>query len=160
MMNSQAIPEPLLRALSEGIEVTEEPFAAIAAACGMEQEELLLEVERLLEEGIIRRFGAVLNHFAVGLSANAMVVWHVPAEEVERAGETMASFPAVTHCYERPPLPGFPYNLYTMIHATSWEECEAIIGGMSEQAAITEYLPLRTVREFKKSTPPLGGGGP
>jgi DNA-binding Lrp family transcriptional regulator len=161
-MPSPTIPDDLLDAISRDIEPTEEPFAALAASCGMEQEELLQQLRTLLEKGVVRRFGAILNHYAAGMSANAMVVWRVPEPDLERVGRIIASFDAVTHCYERPPLPDLPYNLYSMVHAASWKECEATIRQISQQTGIADYLPLRTLREFKKSSvslrPEVGRG--
>ena len=153
---SISLPDRFIRSIAQGIEVMREPFTPLAEASGMGQEAWLELVKGLVKTGLIRRFGAILNHYKAGVKANVMVAWRVPEEDIERVGESIASFRFVTHCYERPPLPDFPYNLYSMIHGATWEECDKAICEISERTGISEYLPLRTIREFKKSSPPLG----
>ncbi len=74
-------------------------------------------MQRMLEEGTIRRIGAVPNHYALGLSHNAMSVWDVADEEIGRLGAAIGALEFVTHCYHRPRcLPQWPYNLFAMVH--------------------------------------------
>ena len=70
----------------------------------------------LAQQGVIRKFGAILRHQRAGITRNAMVIWAVPPDRTEEAGGVFASFREITHCYERrPPFEG-RYNLFTMIH--------------------------------------------
>ena len=80
-----------------------------------------------------------------------MGVWVVPDEKIEQAGKTMASFAEVSHCYQRPTYPDWPYCLYTMIHARTQAECQAIAGRISGATDIREYALLRSLHEFKKA---------
>ena len=45
-----------------------------------------------------------------------MVVWALPEERVTELGERIGGLPFVTLSYRRPQRPGWPYNLFTMIH--------------------------------------------
>ena len=77
----------------------------------------------MLDSGIIRRIGAVPNHYAIGWTANGMTVWDVPDARVDDLGARVGSLPFVTHCYRRPrALPAWPYNLFAMVHGTSRDE--------------------------------------
>src|ERR1041385_2211143 len=100
----------------------------------------------------MRRFSAVLNHRRVGFAANAMGVWAIRAEdaEVERIGETMGGFRAVSHCYKRPTYPDWPYNIFTMVHGKSSEECEQVLKAISEKTGVREYAALYSPKEYKK----------
>jgi hypothetical protein len=80
-----------------------------------------------------------------------MIVWNVPAERSQEVGMVMASHKAVTHCYERPTFPDWPYTHFTMIHATSQEGCEEVAREISEATNITDYLMLYSTREYKKT---------
>ena len=80
-----------------------------------------------------------------------MVVWKVPSERAEEVGREMASSRWVTHCYERPTFPEFPYSHYTMIHATTQDQCEEVAKDISEATGIDDYQLLYSTREYKKT---------
>lgn len=141
----------LLRATQDGIPVAPEPFKQISEELGLMEEEVLSRLNNLIKEGVIRRFGASIGHRAIGITANAMCTWNVPDEKVEEVGAIMAGFPEVTHCYERPRYPDWKYNLFTMIHAYSREECEKIAKEISTATGIKDYSILFSEKEFKKT---------
>ncbi len=115
-------------------------------------EEMVLErLSFLLEGEVIRRFAATIGHRALGIVANAMIVWRVPLEEVERVGLIMASFDEVTHCYERPSRQNWPYNLYTVVHSHSRDECRKVAAEISHKTGVEDYQVLFSEREFKKT---------
>ena len=83
-------------------------------------------MQRMLELGIIRRIGAVPNHYALGYRANGMTVWDVADARIDELGERVGQLEFVTHCYRRPRhLPEWPYNLFAMVHGKTREEVEA-----------------------------------
>lgn len=107
----------LIGAIQEGLPLVAHPYAAVGARLGMHESEVLRRLERLLEAGVIKRMGLVVRHRALGYRANAMVVWDIPDSDVQRIGERLAAEECVTLCYQRPRrLPGWPYNLFCMIH--------------------------------------------
>ncbi len=112
---------------------------------------MLERLNRLLEVGVIRRFSATIGHRALGIVANAMIVWRVTPEDVERVGPIMASFEEVTHCYERPSVSDWPYNLYTVVHSSSREECRKVAAEISRRTGVLNYQVLFSEREFKKT---------
>ncbi|MCH7892754.1 MAG: Lrp/AsnC family transcriptional regulator, partial [Gemmatimonadetes bacterium] len=99
---------------------------AMAGRLGMSVSELFAYADDMMARKLMRRYSGVLHHRRAGFSANAMVVWRVPEERSEEVGLLMADSPHVTHCYERPTYDDWPYSHYTMIHAATEEECEAI----------------------------------
>jgi siroheme decarboxylase len=131
--------------------VTEEPFADVAMKIGMTGEELLGELIRLRSEGIIRRFAAVLFHRKASYTHNAMVVWKVPEGEAARIGRIMASFPEVSHCYERETGGYWDYTVYSMIHGKSMKDCDDIVRRISEKIGIKDFRIFLSKREFKKT---------
>ena len=105
------------------------------------------------EEGKLRRIGAIVNHFKVGLGAGIMVVWRVEPERIKQVGEMLAGFEQVSHAYERHKQKNWPYNLYTMVHAASPKEARETIRRMSEACGVSDYRILDTQRELKKAPP-------
>ena len=117
-------------------------------------------LRRLLESGVIRRIGAVPNHYALGYTANGMSVWDVPDERIDVLGEAVGRLPFVTHCYHRPrALPLWPYNLFAMVHGKSRDEVEvqvkqiaALLGAESRAHDV-----LYSSRILKKTGLRIGG---
>lgn len=142
----------IIHDLQQDLPVASQPFALVAERLGISEDELLDKIRAFIGAGIIRRFGATLRHQRSGYEANAMVVWEVEPSRVEGVGIVLASFREVTHCYQRPALPIWPYRLFTMIHGQSREECEQIARKMAEAAAVDKYRLLFTVEELKKTT--------
>jgi DNA-binding Lrp family transcriptional regulator len=119
------IERAIVRATQSGLPLAEQPYREVAQAIGISQEQLLEHLARMLEDGRIRRVGAVPNHYALGYTANAMSVWDVADGDVAALGRAVGALPFVTHCYRRPRrLPDWPYNLFAMVHGRSRAETE------------------------------------
>lgn len=142
----------VVRELQGDLPLVHRPYKIIAERLGIKEEELIQMIKQMKEKGLIRRFGGALRHREIGFVANAMVVWLVPKERVEEVGKIMASFPEVTHCYERPTHAQWPYNLFTMIHGKSSQDCERVIQKIAEKTQIQQYKILYSIRELKKSS--------
>jgi DNA-binding Lrp family transcriptional regulator len=141
----------VIRELQEDVEVIPEPFAAVAERLGITVKELADAAVGLQDRGMMRRFSAVLHHRRAGFSYNAMVVWKVPSERSVEVGNIMAQSRWVTHCYERPTFPDWDYTHFTMIHATSQDQCEEVAQEISVSTGISEYQLLYSTREYKKT---------
>ena len=141
----------LLKATQDGIPFTKHPFKEIAENMGMSEQDVVDTIKQMQEHGIIRRFGASIGHRKIGITANAMCTWNVPEEDVENVGQVMAEFVEVTHCYERPRYPDWPYNLFTMVHSYTKEDCIKVAERISEATGITDYKLLFSEKEFKKT---------
>ncbi len=141
----------LLKYTQDGIPIAPEPFKAIAEELELSETEVIERLNSMIKAGVIRRFGASIGHRVIGITANAMCTWNVPDENVEKIGAIMAGFPEVTHCYERPRFPDWNYNLFTMIHAYSGQECENIAKEISLATGIKDYSILFSEKEFKKT---------
>jgi len=142
----------IIRAIQAELPITQEPYKILADQLYIEESVLLKRIESMLENGIIRRMGAVLNHRTVGFQANAMVVWSVPEDKVETVGNLMALQREISHCYQRPCHSDWPYNMYTMIHAKTKEECEAVTRKVAELIDVYEYEMLYSTVELKKTS--------
>jgi len=143
----------LVRRLCQPLPLDEEPFDVVAANLGLDPDAVIEEVIRYARTGVIRRLGALVRHHRAGFDANAMTVFRVPEGAIEASGKRLAEFAAVSHCYERPPLPELPHNLYAMVHAHHDDECRALAAEMARAIGAADYLALFTVREYKKASP-------
>ena len=116
----------LVAATQSGLPLLERPYEAVGALLGVSGELVRERLAAMLDSGLIRRIGAVPNHYKLGYSANGMSVWDVADERVDALGERLATVRGVSHCYRRPrALPRWPYNLFAMLHGRSRDEVEA-----------------------------------
>jgi len=142
----------LIRAIQGNLPDSPTPFTVLAESIKWPTDKVISVANRLLEVKILRRFGAVLRHQKAGFVANAMGVWQVDPEETEKVGQIMARFKEVSHCYQRPTLLDWPYNLFTMIHGRTAEDCEEIMKRISLATGVKTYSMLFSVAELKKSS--------
>ncbi len=142
----------ILETLPGDFPVTERPYEDMAQAMGITGQALIDELTALKNGGYIRRVSAMVAHRAVSYKGNAMVVWCVPDGEMEKTGVIMAGFDEVSHCYERSTGGYWPYNLYTMVHGRTPQDCLAVIDRMASQSGIRDYRVLFSLREFKKTS--------
>jgi len=149
--NMDEIDIKILKLIQDGIRIIPEPFGLIAKELELSETQVIERLQEMIKDGVIRRFGASIGHRAIGITANAMCTWNVPDDKVEEVGAIMAGFQEVTHCYERPRYPDWKYNLFTMVHAYSREECEKIAKEISLATGIKDYSILFSEREFKKT---------
>lgn len=139
-----------IRALQEDMPLVPRPFTQIARGVGRTEVELLAWAAGAIERGQLRRIAAVLHHRKAGFRANGMAVWKVPAERLDEVGDRMAHFTAVSHCYQRPTYPDWPYNVFSMIHARTTEECEQIAEAIAADTGVHERAMLYSSTEFRK----------
>jgi DNA-binding Lrp family transcriptional regulator len=107
----------LIAAIQQGLPLASRPYASVGARLGLSEADVIARLTELQDAGLIKRMGVIVRHRALGYRANAMVVWDVPDNELERVGQLLAAETCVTLCYQRPRrLPDWPYNLFCMIH--------------------------------------------
>jgi DNA-binding Lrp family transcriptional regulator len=142
----------LLKLAQDGLLLTVRPYFVLGKKLGISEEEVIDRFRALQNEGVIRRFAATIGHRALGIVANAMIVWIVPSEQVEQVGKIFAAADEVTHCYERATAFDWPYNLYTMVHSRSREDCLRIAHHLSSVSEMKDYRVLFSEREYKKTS--------
>jgi DNA-binding Lrp family transcriptional regulator len=140
----------VIRALQGDMPVISEPYAPAAKELGMSQDAFLSHLQGMQERKLLRRVAAILFHRRAGFSANGMGVWKVPKEEILATGKKMAAVRGISHCYERPTYPDWPYSVFTMAHGRSKEECDAILDSIAQSTGIEGRATLYSSTEFKK----------
>jgi len=152
-MKTFTIPEKnAARALQQDLPLTELPFTAIAADCGITTTQLINLLKKLSGNGTLRKFGAILRHQKAGYRNNALVMWSVPPDEIERTGHRFASLSYISHCYERKPAFQGKYNLFTMLHSQE-DDLAPLVNAMSQSINCNDFLILESLQEYKKTSP-------
>lgn len=150
----------IIVATQQGLPLVPRPYHAIAERLNLDAEEVMARMQRMQDNGVIRRIGVVPNHYAIGYRANGMTVWDVPDEIVDELGELVGKLEFVTHCYRRPRhLPEWPYNLFAMVHGKNRDEVTEQIAQI--KALIGEHVRshdvLFSTRILKKTGLRLAG---
>ena len=152
MENLSIKQKKIARLIQQDIAVQTFPFKKIGKLCLLSEEEVLNTTCQFLEKGLIRKFGAILRHQKAGYKENALVIWSISAEQKEKVGTTFALFPFISHCYEREPAFLDKYNIFTMIHSGG-RSISSLIKEMVNATGMRDYLILKSVKEYKKTSP-------
>jgi DNA-binding Lrp family transcriptional regulator len=144
----------LILATQAGLPLVPQPYHAIAAQLGLAPEEVMARLQRMQAAGVIRRIGAVPNHYALGYRGNGMSVWDVPDDKVRTLGRAIGELDFVSHCYHRPrALPDWPYNLFAMVHGRDRGEVEAKVAQIARLLGDADrgHAVLYSTRILKKT---------
>ncbi len=141
-------------ATQAGLPRMSRPYHAIAEQLDLAPEEIMRRLRRMLDRGIIRRIGAVPNHYAFGYAANGMSVWDVSDDKVRELGRLIGDLDFVSHCYHRPRvLPDWPYNLFAMVHGRDRAEVETKAAQIARRLGDADrgHAVLYSTRILKKT---------
>lgn len=157
--------EQLWRLLEQGLPLVPQPYAELARQAGCTEVQALAQVQEWQQQGMFRRFGVVVRHRALGIDANCMLVLDIPDGQVDQAGEQLAASPGVNLCYQRPRRPGWPYNLFCMVHGRCREAVERHVAQLLVKHGLSGHPHhlLFSTRAFKQrgarySMPEVGNG--
>jgi len=142
----------LARLIQKDIDAVTRPFENIAQKMEISEADVIQSIKKLFRDGLLRKFGAILRHNKAGYKTNALIVWSVPAKQVEKVGTFFSSFPFVSHCYERKPSFRNKYNLFTMIHSQT-EDIDSLVRELSASSKVDDFLILKSIEEYKKTSP-------
>lgn len=134
----------LLAAVQEGFPLASRPFLILGEALGISEAETIERLERLANEGLIRRIGPILDLRRLGCSG-VLVALMVSAEEAASAAEIVSEYKEVSHNYLRPNESG--YNLWFTVSAKE-ERIQEILAEIKSRTG-KRQLVLPTTKIFK-----------
>lgn len=115
----------IIKATQGGLPLSSRPYHALAEELRLDPIDVMARLQNMLDSGVIRRIGAVPNHYKLGYGANGMTVWDVRDEDISEAGRAVGALDFVSHCYHRPRhLPDWPYSLFAMVHGRDKSDVE------------------------------------
>jgi len=141
----------LICQLQEDLPVIPEPFNTVAESVEKDIDVILEQIKIWKSLGLIRRFGSSIRHQLAGFTANGMAVFEIEPERIDNAGNLLAQYPQVSHCYHRPTAPDWPYNLFAMTHCQSAGQLDDLIKQMVRQIEPIQYDVLLSAKEYKKT---------
>jgi DNA-binding Lrp family transcriptional regulator len=147
-----------IRALQQDMPLVSRPYAVEAEGEGFTEDELLAFAHKFVADTRMRRCAAILAHRRAGFLSNGMGVWKMDEDRAEELGYKIASFPQVTHCYQRPTYEDWPYRVFSMVHARTEEQVRGVIENISDETGLREYDILFSTKEYKKTRVPYFTG--
>ena len=121
----------LIAATQAGLPLVAAPYAEIGGWIGLGEAEVIARMQALMDRGIIRRIAVAPNHYALGMVANGMSVWDIVDDQAIALGAKVGALDHVSHAYLRPRAPGWPYNLFAMLHGADRAEVEQKRAGIA-----------------------------
>ncbi|RKY29011.1 MAG: Lrp/AsnC family transcriptional regulator [Planctomycetota bacterium] len=144
------IDRKLLQEMQAAFPLAERPFAAIARAAGISEEEALARVRSLAADGILRKIGPVLDSRALG-HVSTLAAMAVPEERTDEVAELLNSFDGVTHNYlreaENSPT---AFNMWFTAHARDERELSGILSEIERRTSL-KAMRLDAVKIYKIS---------
>ena len=143
----------LIKAVQHGLPLVSRPYQKIAETLGTTERDVVQRLQKLINNGAIKRFGVIVRHRELGYRANGMVVWDVPDHRIDELGTCIGRFACVTLSYHRPRrLPQWPYNLFTMVHGRNREEVMDKIDEIIDTCKLQDidHKVLFSTRRFKQ----------
>jgi DNA-binding Lrp family transcriptional regulator len=138
------IDKKILNILQKEFPLVEQPFRIVAEKCGISEDEVLSRIQKLKDEGIIRRIGAVFDGNKLG-RVSTLCAARVPEEKIESFVQIVNANKGVTHNYRR----NHEYNIWFTVSAATAKELEAFLADVKEKTDVTDIQDMRTVRTFK-----------
>ena len=139
-----SIDKKILNILQKEFPLEERPFQIVAEKCGIREDEALSRIQKMKDEGIIRRIGAVFDGAMLG-RVSTLCAARVPQDKLEKFVNTVNVSKGVTHNYLR----DNEYNVWFTVNAANAYELESFLADLKTKTGIPDILDMRAVRTFK-----------
>ncbi len=134
----------IIQELQGNLPVVKRPFAALADNVGVTEDELFTRIRKLMDDGIIRKFGLRIDSKKVGF-ASTLVAMKVPPEKLDAVAGKLNDIESITHNYAR----DHEYNLWFTVIEKDNEALKDTLKRISEEIEYNEMLNLPVLRKFK-----------
>ncbi len=142
MTDIDAMDRQIINALQGGFPVSSSPYADAAAGLGIGERELIERLRRLLDDGVLSRFGPMYHaeRMGGGLTLAAM---RVPEDRFETVAEQVNAHPEVAHNYAR----DHALNMWFVVAADRPEAVGETLDAIAAETGLEVYdMPKH--REF------------
>jgi len=132
----------IVNRLQGGFPLAERPFAVVAAELGLAEEDLIARVRKLLEKGVLTRFGPMYQVERMG-GAFSLAAMRVPPGDFDHVAEIVNALPEVAHNYERE----HAYNMWFVLATEKPEGIARAIARIERETGLA-VLNLPKLREY------------
>lgn len=132
----------LIDRLHGELPLTDHPFADVGAELGMSEDEVIERLQRLLAQGVLTRFGPLVQIERAG-GRFVLAAMEVPAERFDEVAQRVNAMPEVAHNYRRE----HALNMWFVVAAETPEKGDAAIERIRRATGLPVY-PFPKEREY------------
>ena len=138
----------IINAFQGGFPVVDSPFEPAASALteagvSLDAAELLDRIQRLDDQGVLSRFGPLINADEIG-GKTTLVAMSVPESRFEDVASTVNEFPEVAHNYER----SHELNMWFVLSVPDPNRIESVLAAIERKTGL-ETFNLPKYEEFR-----------
>ncbi|WP_096701034.1 AsnC family transcriptional regulator [Magnetospirillum sp. 15-1] len=131
----------LLNEFQQDFPLAARPYAVLGERLGLDEDEVMDRLARLMRGGSVSRVGAVFRPHTVGGSTLAAMA--VPDHRLDEVADLVNAFAEVNHNYQRE----HRLNLWFVVTAPSGARVAEVLAEISEQAGL-QVLDLPLLEHF------------
>jgi DNA-binding Lrp family transcriptional regulator len=132
----------IINALQQGFPLTDRPYRDVALRLGLEEEDLIARLAKLLKDGVLTRFGPLFQVERIG-GTYTLAAMSVPDGQFERVAALVNAHTEVAHNYRR----DHHYNMWFVLAAETESEIESSIETIERETG-HKVLSLPKLREY------------
>ena len=138
------IDKKLLNLMQNEIPLDKRPFKILGEKLLLTENEVLKRVNKLKNEGIIRRIGGIFNSRKIGY-ASTLCAAKVPENKIDEVSACINDYYEVTHNYIRED----EYNMWFTVITHSEESLNNILEEIKRKTSLDEIISLPSIKLFK-----------
>ncbi len=130
----------IINNLQGNFPICENPYAQVAEQLNITETELIQRIEKLLEQGMLSRFGPMYHAERLGGGLTLAAI-KVPVADFEKVTEQVNEFPEVAHNYARE----HELNMWFVLATERPEQIDSIIAAIEAKTGLHVYnMPKQT----------------
>ena len=132
----------LVDALQSGIPIADNPYGSIAESLSITPEEVVSRIARMLERGVLTRFGPMFNADRMG-GAFTLAALSAPPADFDRVARQVNAHTEVAHNYAR----DHAWNMWFVIATEDPQRIQAVEAAITEETGLA-ILDLPKLEEY------------
>lgn len=142
MIELELLDRRIINALQGGFPLCDAPYRAVAEALGIDEAQLIERLKRMIDAGVLTRFGPMFQIEAIG-GAFVLAALAVPAQRYEEVAALVNALPQVAHNYRRE----HALNMWFVLATETVDGIAQVIANIELATGLTVYA-FPKEREF------------
>jgi DNA-binding Lrp family transcriptional regulator len=130
-----SVDRAIVNRLQNGFPLTDRPYLEAAQALGIEEDDLIKRLSRLLADNVLTRFGPLYQIERAG-GAFVLAAMKIPAEDLDRVVDIVNAQEEVAHNYLREHV----FNVWFVVAASSLRQIDSVVSTIEDRTGYPVYL--------------------
>ena len=128
------IDRDIINTLQDGFPICTSPYKQVAQGLNISEQELITRLEKLLDSGILSRFGPMYHAEQMG-GALSLAAIKAPEKDFDNIADTINAFPEVAHNYARE----HALNMWFVLATETPQQIQQVIRKIENKTGLTVY---------------------